>query len=282
MLMAIYCIYWTQYSFNFIVYALRNDQYRKAYYDFLLVIWNVTFYPNQQILDDSVILIVNKSILPPKLLEFYARFPIEIHPERDVSKTTTSLHLEMIHSQDSYDTPNYKVSKFDSKIPALIEYDINACTTNCNNITSNKVNVRMDLPISKRRQRPIVIDSSKGGHDGKCKRRNSDTKISNYINFGTQNINIDESSRMSKRGNSNHFKDLEKNLEQLSVSINVESILGNIIANKISHKDQNGNEKMKTILAFTNENGNTFILLNFKSDTLDCPSSINATRRLSV
>ena len=93
---------------------------------------------------------------------------------------------------------------------------------------------------------------------------------------------MDTSRRISKRGNSNHFKDLEKNLEQLSVSINVESIVRNIIANKISHKDQNGNEKMKTILAFTNENGNTFILLNFKSDTLDFPSCINATRRLSV
>ena len=278
MLMTIYCIYWTQYSFNFVVYALRNDQYRKAYYDFLLVIWNWAFYPNQQMLDDSVVLIVNKSILPPKLLEFYARLPNEIHPEKDLSKTTTSLHLEMIQSQDSYDSPNYKVSKFDSKIPALIEND--TFTKSCNKITSPKINVKMDLPLSKSQQRSIVIDSSKGGHYGKCNRRNSDTKISDYINFGTQHINMDNSNRISKGGNSNHFKDLEKSLEIFGFERF--EILGNITANKISHKDKNGNEKMKTILAFTNENGKTFILLNFISDMLDFPSSINLTRRLSV
>ena len=29
--LALYCIYWTQYSFNFFVYAARNKPYRKAY-----------------------------------------------------------------------------------------------------------------------------------------------------------------------------------------------------------------------------------------------------------
>ena len=282
MVMTIYCIYWTQYSFNFVVYALRNDQYRNAYYDFLHVAWNWIFYPNQEILDDSVVLIVNKSLLPPKLLEFYARFPNEFPSERDMSKTTTSLHLEMVHSQDSYDFLNYKISKLNSQTPALIETDKTTLTNICNQITSPKVNVRMDLPISNMRQRSIVIDSSKRIQDGKCKRRNSDTKISNYINFGTQHINMDDTCKTTKIGTSNRVRNLEKNLEQLSVRINVESIVGNIIASQISHKDKKGNEKMKTILAFSNENGNTFILLNFKTDMLDFPSSTNSTRRLSV
>ena len=34
-----YCVYWIQYSFNFFLYALRSDQYRKAYLDYLSTSW---------------------------------------------------------------------------------------------------------------------------------------------------------------------------------------------------------------------------------------------------
>ena len=31
----VYCLYWSQYSLNFFIYAARSDQYRKAYLYFL-------------------------------------------------------------------------------------------------------------------------------------------------------------------------------------------------------------------------------------------------------
>ena len=33
--LSIYCIYWFQYSFNFMIYVIRGEQYRKAYMFFL-------------------------------------------------------------------------------------------------------------------------------------------------------------------------------------------------------------------------------------------------------
>ncbi len=39
-----YCVYWIQYSFNFFLYALRSQQYRDAYADYLSKSWgNVRF-----------------------------------------------------------------------------------------------------------------------------------------------------------------------------------------------------------------------------------------------
>ena len=34
--LAVYCLYWFQYSFNFFIYAFRSGQYRKAYKFFLI------------------------------------------------------------------------------------------------------------------------------------------------------------------------------------------------------------------------------------------------------
>ncbi len=39
LLLAFNCIYWVQYSFNFFIYALRSDQFRKAYLDYLASTW---------------------------------------------------------------------------------------------------------------------------------------------------------------------------------------------------------------------------------------------------
>ena len=33
--LALFCIYWLQYSLNFFIYAARSEQYRKAYWYFL-------------------------------------------------------------------------------------------------------------------------------------------------------------------------------------------------------------------------------------------------------
>ena len=33
--LALFCVYWLQYSLNFFIYAARSEQYRKAYWYFL-------------------------------------------------------------------------------------------------------------------------------------------------------------------------------------------------------------------------------------------------------
>ncbi len=37
--LAFFCIYWLQYTLNFVIYALRSDQFRRAYVDFLDRVW---------------------------------------------------------------------------------------------------------------------------------------------------------------------------------------------------------------------------------------------------
>ena len=33
--LCLFCVYWLQYTINFVVYALRSKQYRRAYWDYL-------------------------------------------------------------------------------------------------------------------------------------------------------------------------------------------------------------------------------------------------------
>ncbi len=37
--LVIFCIYWMQYTLNFVFYALRSEQFRRAYVDFLARTW---------------------------------------------------------------------------------------------------------------------------------------------------------------------------------------------------------------------------------------------------
>ena len=41
--LAVYCLYWFQYSFNFFIYAFRSGQYRKAYKFFLIEVWSMYY-----------------------------------------------------------------------------------------------------------------------------------------------------------------------------------------------------------------------------------------------
>ncbi|XP_023331522.1 protein trapped in endoderm-1 isoform X2 [Eurytemora carolleeae] len=49
-----FLLYWLQYSFNFVVYALRNEQYRKAYKFFLSHVWKTCCRPRNTVPHNTI------------------------------------------------------------------------------------------------------------------------------------------------------------------------------------------------------------------------------------
>ena len=136
-----YCLYWTQYSCNFIVYAARSDQYRKAYYDFLMDMWNKIFYlgHKRNTLDSSAILFVDKSILPPKLLQFYAHNPRFMEVNSNLSKSKKSVRFDMKNIQKDNDIhiqrslSSFKDGKYDKTTrPSMATVDDHGVSSNMN------------------------------------------------------------------------------------------------------------------------------------------------------
>ena len=68
-----FCIYWSQYSLNCLVYAIRSDQYRKAYVSFLWMVFGTlkSFYIStkrcfrkKKITNTTAFLYIERSIFP--------------------------------------------------------------------------------------------------------------------------------------------------------------------------------------------------------------------------
>ena len=71
-----FCIYWSQYSLNCLVYAVRSDQYRKAYASFLMMVFgsvkriHVRFkscFTRRKVTNTTAFLYIEKSIFPSRL-----------------------------------------------------------------------------------------------------------------------------------------------------------------------------------------------------------------------
>ena len=72
-----FCIYWSQYSLNCLVYAVRSDQYRKAYVFFLTMVINrirrfmsrvfKVCFVKRKITNTTAFLYIERSVLPPPL-----------------------------------------------------------------------------------------------------------------------------------------------------------------------------------------------------------------------
>ena len=117
-----YCLYWTQYSCNFLVYAARSDQYRKAYSDFLIDQWNkiINLGNKRNTLDSLAILFVDKSILPPKLLQFYAHNPRFMEVNSNLSKSKKSVRFDMKNIQKNKVLPLSSGTIKELEAPALL------------------------------------------------------------------------------------------------------------------------------------------------------------------
>ena len=71
-----FCIYWSQYSLNCLVYAVRSDQYRKAYASFLMMVFGTAkrFYvrfrscfTSRKFANTTAFLYIERSIFPSPL-----------------------------------------------------------------------------------------------------------------------------------------------------------------------------------------------------------------------
>ena len=68
-----FCIYWSQYSLNCVVYAVRSDQYRKAYVCFLMRLFDtirrvvlkpkIWFQRKQQVTNTNAFVYIERSVL---------------------------------------------------------------------------------------------------------------------------------------------------------------------------------------------------------------------------
>ena len=71
-----FCIYWSQYSLNCLVYAVRSDQYRKAYASFLMMVFGAVkrFYvrfkrcfTKRKVTNTTAFLYIERSVFPSPL-----------------------------------------------------------------------------------------------------------------------------------------------------------------------------------------------------------------------
>ena len=71
-----FCIYWSQYSLNCLVYAVRSDQYRKAYASFLMMVFGSvkriherfqSCFTRGKVTNTTAFLYIEKSIFPSRL-----------------------------------------------------------------------------------------------------------------------------------------------------------------------------------------------------------------------
>ena len=68
-----FCIYWSQYSLNCVVYAVRSDQYRKAYVYFLMKLFDsvrrimlkpkIWFQRKQEVTNTNAFVYIERSVL---------------------------------------------------------------------------------------------------------------------------------------------------------------------------------------------------------------------------
>ena len=65
-----YCLYWTQYAFNFVAYAITSRQFRQAYLDFFKVfgLWIKDCVARQP---NEVVIYAHLSLMPRNLKQFY-------------------------------------------------------------------------------------------------------------------------------------------------------------------------------------------------------------------
>ena len=69
--LALFCVYWLQYSLNFFIYAGRSEQYRKAYSYFIYKMRDCICGPKHDDLTTTTFYYVNRKMLPA-ILKNYA------------------------------------------------------------------------------------------------------------------------------------------------------------------------------------------------------------------
>ena len=226
-----YCLYWTQYSCNFLVYAARSDQYRKAYLDFLVDMRNKILYRGNRKdnFDSSAILFVDKSILPPKLLQFYEHHPRFMIVNSNPSKSKKSVRFDMKNIQkDNNIHIRRSLSSFNDG-----KYDR---TTNANTGTfydhgeSPKMNVRIHFPKkgNNNKQQSIIIANPIGESDKNqiaIGRRNSDSKLDNYVKLEGVKMKMNMNDMRGNFLDKRYFETHQRSREDFSIAVNVESII---------------------------------------------------------
>ena len=277
--MTTYCLYWTQYSCNFLVYAARSDQYRKAYYDFLVVMWNRFARCKINPMDDSAILFVDKSLLPPKLLEFYTRNLDVIALDQKSSRQKKSVRFDMTrtiqneHNQSSSVDSILNTNKCGEKCQKICQMAKN------NNVGSSRIELKIHIPRKNKRQCPIIfVTSVEMSAKKRHMRRNSDSKLERFINVGRQTIDIDLMNSMSKTPDLTQHTISKNEIEEFSIGINMKS---RVSLNKAEKKSMPYKESVSTvpdILSFINHNSDISLDLGKTSNTFK-PSLPKSFRR---
>ena len=276
--MTTYCLYWTQYSCNFFIYAARNDQYRKAYYVFLDAMWKKMFFFSRKHKNDSAILFVDKSLLPKKLLEFYERVPDDIKSKKGYSKYKKSVRFDITethHDEKQVDSMNRKLT---SSISESCKKFRVRFSQNDHTLFS-RVELKIHLPTKNKQQCPIVIANSIRQRPSRnTERRNSDTKIDSYIEVGKQTIDINMDNMIS---NNRKHTIPERNLENFSTRIEMKSIVGNGTYRESVRTNKDRKKDMESVVTLTNYEKNISVVLGINSSNGSFYSSKNLIRQNS-
>ena len=172
----------------------------------------------------SAIVFVDRSLLPAKLLEYYAQKIDCLNANDSVQKLNKSVwfdlppHYPNEHLYDLDTTSIGDLGKCSGKYRMTLP-----CTTGLNAMSS-RINLRMHVPRGKVAQCPIIIATSCGlSRDKKTRRRSSDSRIKNFMEVGKHPINLDaENPNQSENGKKRYKNNQEQ--EEFSIAINMKTI----------------------------------------------------------
>ena len=212
-----YCLYWTQYSFNFLIYAARSDQYRKAYYDFLKMMCFKLSHVGHPKLSKSTIMLVDRSLMPARLLEFYAQNNDCFNLNNSIRKMNKSTWFDLLENQRNEDIHDFGTTSIG---------DLGKCSGNYQMIlpTISEINVRMHLPRRSAKQCPVLIATSRQfAISRKAERRSSDSRIDNFVEIQNYPINVDNESMDYSKNTKKYFK-RQQTHENFSIAIDVSNL----------------------------------------------------------
>lgn len=189
----------------------------------------------------SAIVFVDRSLLPARLLEFYAQKIDRFNANDSVPKFNKSVWFDL-----PINLPNEHFNDCDTTFIGDLgkcsgKYRMTLPNTTGLHTMGSRINLRMHVPRGNVTQCPIIIATAEGlPTDNKIRRRSSDSKIKNFMEVGKHPISLDaENPNYSEIGKKRHKNNQAQ--EEFSIAINMKTIvsLGQETQYGLNQKERN-------------------------------------------
>ena len=157
------------------------------------MVWYKISHVGQEKLSKPAIVFVDKSLLPARLLEFYAQNNDNFNLDNSIKKINKSAWFDLPVNHLDGHLLDYGTTSIGDLGKCSGNYQMILPTfTDIPNMSAN-INLRMHIPRGNAAQCPLIIATSRNYAAGrKARRRSSDSRIKNFIEIGRHPINRDD------------------------------------------------------------------------------------------